>query len=233
MKREVLIFGVNGVLGRGITETLLEKGFDRYYLFSSKASSSGFTGNNIELIDTEDLSIEGNASSALKSIETSGDKVLYLCSTIGGYLGGKNFWETTEEEFDKMIDINLKASFNIAKEFALKVRECKAGTICLTAAYSGMIAEVKKAAYSASKAGLIHLVKTISLEGEQINLSINAIAPYIIDTPSNREWLNEKEYEKVMKPREIGELVNSIFGCFHFMTGNIISLTKRMDLNFN
>ena len=57
----------------------------------------------------------------------------------------------------------------------------------------------KAAAYGVSKAGLIHLVKSLAMEGEKIKLSVNAIAPYIIDTKANREWGKESDFARMDK----------------------------------
>ncbi len=89
--------------------------------------------------------------------------------------------------------------------------------------------EIGKAVYGLSKAGLIHLVKTLAEEGKEINLSSNAIAPFIIDTPSNREWMPDADFTKWMKPTEIGEFVESIFQNYNMISGNIFQLKHRFD----
>ncbi len=106
-----------------------------------------------------------------------------LFSTIGGFTGGKKIWETEVGYFDRMINMNLKTNFLIAKYFSLLVRKLDSGSICLTSAYTGLFPEEGKGVYGASKAALIHLVKTLAEEGKEIKLSANAIAPFIIDTP--------------------------------------------------
>ena len=73
------------------------------------------------------------------------------------------------------------------------------------------------------------MVKSLSLEGKAINLSVNAIAPYVIDTKANREWMRDFDFDSAMKPGEIGELINSIFNNYHFLTGNILELTNRFN----
>ena len=68
-----------------------------------------------------------------------------------------------------------------------------------------------KGAYGASKSALVHLIRTFSLEGKKINLSANAISPYIIDTPANRGWMKDADYNKWIKPEEVGEVAYSLF----------------------
>jgi NAD(P)-dependent dehydrogenase (short-subunit alcohol dehydrogenase family) len=77
---------------------------------------------------------------------------------------------------------------------------------------------------------MIHLVKSLAKEGKEIKLSVNAIAPYIIDTPANRGWMKDSNFENWMKPEEIGELIHSVFNNYNFVTGNIIKLRDRFSL---
>jgi len=229
MKKELLIFGANGALGKGITEVLTKKDFDKFYLFDFDLKGLP-DGKNIDNIMIKDLSEEKNVIDAFSKVKPLKEKYYFLYSTVGGFAGGKNIWETDAEEFDKMINMNLKSSFFVAKHFARLVKESSGGSICFTAAFTGVNPETKKAAYGSAKAALIHLVKTLALEGKEINLTVNAIAPYIIDTPANRRWMQDSDYEKWMKPGEIGELVYSVFNHFHFVTGNVINLTHRFKI---
>jgi len=230
MNKELLIFGSNGALGKGAASVMIKKNYDKVYLFDFNFEKK-YDQKNIEYIQIKDLSQENNIIDAFKSIKPGREKIFFLFSTIGGFAGGKYVWETDVEEFDKMIGMNFKTNFLIAKHFSKIVKESAGGSICFTAAFTGLREEKKKAAYGAAKGGLIHLVKTLAAEGEEINLSVNAVAPYIIDTPANREWAKDDDYDVWMKPAEIGELVNSIFNSFHFMSGNVIQLTNRFKVS--
>lgn len=230
MKKELLIFGANGALGEGVTDTLLKKDYDMIYLFDFNFSNAAANNKKVKQVLVNDLSKEENVSEAFREISRAKDKIFFLFSTIGGFLGGKAVWETSAEDIDKMINMNLKTSFFIAKQFSKVVAQSSSGSICFTAAFTGLNPETKKAAYGISKASVIHLVKTLALEGKEINLSVNAIAPYIIDTKANREWMKEINYESLMKPKEIGELIHSIFINYNFVTGNIIELTHRFKV---
>ncbi len=232
MLKELLIFGAYGALGQGVTKTLVSKGYDKIYLFGSHVSEKKiFIGSNIVNIDTEDISIEGNVLKVMKQVKPGKEKLLFLYSTIGGFTGGKYIWETEESDWNKMFDINLKTSFLLAKHFAGLVKDSAGGSICFTSAFTGLYAEVKKSAYGASKSALIHLVKTLAVEGKEINLSANAIAPYIIDTPANREWMSKGDYAKWISPEEIGRIVWSIFENFNNITGNILELKGKINVN--
>jgi NAD(P)-dependent dehydrogenase (short-subunit alcohol dehydrogenase family) len=229
LKKELLIFGASGALGNGVTEVFLKKNYDKIYLFDFKHKE--ITQTNVEQMIVKDLSIEENVKKAFNEIKPSNETLYFLFSTIGGFTGGKKIWETDLGDFDRMINMNLKTSFLIAKYFSLLVKDSHSGSICLTSAYTGLVPESGKAIYGASKAALIHLIKSLAEEGKEINLSANAIAPFIIDTPANREWMKDANYEAWIKPAEIGEFVNSIFERYNLLSGNIYQLTHRLSGN--
>ncbi len=140
-------------------------------------------------------------------------------------------WGTNYEDWSKMLNINLNTSFLIAKHFSNIVKESAGGSICFTSAYTALNPQKKTAAYGVSKAGLIHLVKSLAIEAEEIKLSVNAIAPYVIDTEANRKWGKESDYPGWIKPEEIGELANNIFSNFNFISGNVFQLKIRFEIS--
>lgn len=227
MRKELLIFGSSGALGSGVTDVFLKKNYDKIYLFDFK--HRGITSTNAKQIIVKDLSIEENVKKAFEEVTPSNEAVFFLFSTIGGFAGGKKIWETESECFDRMINMNLKTSFLISKYFSLLVSKSHSGSICFTSAYTGLVAESEKGVYGSSKAALIHIVKTLAEEGKEIRLSANSIAPFIIDTPPNREWMKDSDYESWIKPEEIGEFVNSIFLSYHLLSGNIFQLNNRFN----
>ena len=227
MKKKLLIFGSSGALGNGVTEVFVQKQYDEIYLFDFKHKESSH--DNIYKILVKDLSEEKNVQEAFNHVSPSKDSVYYLFSTVGGFTGGKKIWETEIGYFDRMINMNLKTNFLIAKYFSLLVKDSHSGSICLTAAYTGMVEEPGKAVYGISKAALIHMVKTLADEGKEIRLSANAIAPFIIDTPANREWMANDDFDKWIKPSEIGQFVESIFQNCNMISGNIFILKNRFN----
>jgi NAD(P)-dependent dehydrogenase (short-subunit alcohol dehydrogenase family) len=230
MRKEIIIFGANGALGKGITNAMTKKDYSTTCLFDLEIEKEIITGSgSVIKINTKDLSIEKNVKEAFNNIKSKADTTFFLYSTVGGFAGGKSIGETDEEEWDRMMNMNLKSNFFIAKYFSKLVEKSAGGSICFTAAETGLNPEKHKGPYGISKSGLIHLVKTLALEGKTIKLSANAIAPYIIDTPANRRWMKDGDYSEWIKPEEIGELAYDIFEHFNFISGNIISLKSRFN----
>jgi NAD(P)-dependent dehydrogenase (short-subunit alcohol dehydrogenase family) len=226
MDRKLLIFGANGALGKGITKTFLSKNFDEIYLFGSNFDEN-FSDSRIKPIIAKDLTIEKNVIVALNNVRVNEKTNLFLVSTIGGYYGGITVWESDETDFDRMFNLNLKSNYFLCKNFVDMVKRSNGGSICLVSAYAANHPEKLKFIYGASKSALNYMVKVLAEEGESINVSVNAIAPFIIDTPANREWNKSGNTEKWIKPEEIGELINSLFDNYNFISGNIIELKYR------
>ena len=230
MIKELLIFGAYGALGKGVTKILVEKKFDQIYLFGSNINEEEkIIARNVQNIIVSNLSQEPNVIEAFKNVIPGTDKIFFLFSTIGGFTGGKFIWETEESDIEKMINVNFKTNFLISKYFSRLVKESAGGSICFTSAYTGSNAETKKGAYGISKNALNFLVKNLAIEGKEINLSVNAVAPYIIDTPENRNWLKSFNYNNWIKPEEIGELIYSIITNYNFISGNIFELKERFE----
>jgi NAD(P)-dependent dehydrogenase (short-subunit alcohol dehydrogenase family) len=226
MKRIVLIFGAYGALGTGVTKTLLKKDYDRYYLLDFEAESKDQDDKRVVNINYRDLSEEKNVEEVFSRISVDKESEVYLFSTIGGFFGGKEVSETEIKDLDKMLNMNLRANFLIARQF-LRSFYGRRGCLCFTSAFSGFDPEAKKAAYGLSKSALNYLINTLSLECQDKEIAVNGVAPYIIDTPENRYWTKDADYEKWQKPEEIGELINYIFGARTYFSGNIISLKIR------
>ena len=229
MQKHLLIFGSNGALGKGVTDVLVKKDYKRIFLFDSKPNE--ILGQNIERILVGNLTEEANVIKAFNNIKPSKEIEYFLFSTVGGYTGGKYLWDTDTIDLTQMLDSNLKTCFLIGKYFARLVKDSAGGSILFTAAYTGFAPEKCRIPYGVSKSSVIYLAETLALEGVNINLSANAIAPFIIDTLANREWIgNNYDFEQLIKPEEIGEVVHSIFLNFRIISGTIIKLPGRLKI---
>ena len=229
MQKYLLIFGSNGALGKGVTEVLIKKDYNRIFLFDSKPNE--ILGDNIERIQVGNLAEEVNVIKAFSNIKPSKEIEYFLFSTVGGFTGGKNLWETDINDLIKMINVNLKTCFLISKYFARLVKGSAGGSILFTAAYTGLAPEKGQIPYGVSKSCVIYLTESLALEGVNINLSANAIAPFIIDTPANREWMGDNyDFEVLIKPEEIGEVIHSVFLNFRIISGSVIKLPRRLKI---
>jgi 3-oxoacyl-[acyl-carrier protein] reductase len=104
----------------------------------------------------------------------------------------------TEEDWDVVLGVNLKGTFNCTKAVVRHMAKQRSGKIVNIASVVGEMGNAGQANYSASKAGVIGLTKTIAREYAQRGINVNAIAPGYIETPMT-EALPEKAKEELKK----------------------------------
>ncbi len=96
---------------------------------------------------------------------------------------GAPLWETTEEEWDKVLELNLSATFYCCRAVVPHMRERRSGAIVNAASISGKEGNPNMIPYSAAKAGVIGFTKALAKEVANFNVYVNAVAPAVIETP--------------------------------------------------
>lgn len=99
------------------------------------------------------------------------------------------FLETEEEEWDRVINTNLKGAFLVAQAVARKMVERRSGVIINTASIAGFVGRNELAAYCASKGGLAQLTKVMAMELAPYGVRVNSISPGMIETPFTLPYL--------------------------------------------
>ena len=145
------------------------------------------------------------------------------------------FLEITEEEWDKVLDTNLKGAFNVAQEGAKRMNiQGKPGSIINIASVLGLRVASHLTHYCASKAGLIQMTKAMALELARINIRVNVICPGYILTDINRDYFETAAGQSMIKrvpQRKLGE-IEDLLGplmllasdASKYMTGAVISV---------
>ena len=118
--------------------------------------------------------------------------------------------DVTEQDWDYVINLDLKAVFFCSQAVGKRMIEQKCGKIINISSALGIIAEKQILPYLAAKAGVLHMTKGLALEWAQHNIHVNSICPGYVITDINRELLsNEKVSEKLLKKfplRRFGEV---------------------------
>jgi 3-oxoacyl-[acyl-carrier protein] reductase len=139
----------------------------------------------------------------------------------------------SEEEWDSVININLKGTFNFCKAACRQMLGQREGKIINIASIVGVIGNAGQANYSASKAGVIGLTKTLAKEFASRNIQVNAIAPGFIDTdmtqkltPEQREiLLSAIPMKRIAKPEEIAKVVVFLASpAASYITGQVLNV---------
>ncbi|MFH1447112.1 MAG: 3-oxoacyl-ACP reductase family protein, partial [Chloroflexota bacterium] len=110
-----------------------------------------------------------------------------------GVVRQKPLLETTEKDWDFVIDINLKSVFLCTQAVAPGMMKRKSGKIVSTASIAGEVGFLNIAPYCASKAGIINMTRELALELSPHGINVNAIAPGIIRTEMTKDMLKDKK----------------------------------------
>ena len=108
-----------------------------------------------------------------------------------------------EEDFDRVLNVNLKGTFNTIRHSARQMLKQRSGKIINISSVSGILGNVGQANYAASKAGVIGLTKTMARELGSRGITVNAIAPGFVDTEMT-EVLSEEIRENACKQIILG-----------------------------
>lgn len=145
----------------------------------------------------------------------------------------------SEEDFDAVIDANLKGCFNTIKAASRQMLKQRAGRIINITSVSGILGNVGQANYAASKAGIIGLTKTMAREFASRGITVNAIAPGFVDTDMTQvlpEQIKEKVTAQIPlgrfgKPEDIANMAAYLASeKAEYITGQIISVDGGMAI---
>lgn len=125
-----------------------------------------------------------------------------------------------EQDFDEVIAVNLKGAFNCSKHFMRALMKSSSGRIINVASVSGLCGNAGQANYSAAKAGLIGMTKSLAKELGGKGVTVNAVAPGFIDTDMTA-GLSEEIKEQVMQRAAIKRLgmVSDVAVAVAFLAG--------------
>ena len=102
--------------------------------------------------------------------------------------------EVTEEAWDKVLDINLKGVFFTAQRVARRMAERRRGKIINIASQNGVVGYFKRAAYCASKGGVVNLTRLLAIELAPYNIQVNAVAPTFVMTAMTEAMFRDEPF---------------------------------------
>lgn len=200
-----LVTGANGGLGTHVTNALLDAGFLVTGL-APKIGPRDFDHPHFTALPATLNSLD-EARKAVETVMAHFGKIDLLAHTVGGFAGGQSVAETDDATFQRMFDMNLNSAFHILRAVIPHMRTARAGRIVAIGSRAAESPGANVGAYSASKAALVSLIRTVAVENKDIGITANTILPGTIDTPANRAAMPKADVSQWVKPESIASLI--------------------------
>ncbi|MDI6733331.1 MAG: 3-oxoacyl-[acyl-carrier-protein] reductase [Planctomycetota bacterium] len=197
-----LITGAGRGIGREIALALADEGC-HIALVDVDENTLNQTASDIKSKDVKALALKADVSNSTE-VEKVVDETYKMLGAIdilvnnAGITRDNLIMRMKDEEWDKVIAINLKGTFNFTKAVSRYMLKQRSGKIINIASVIGIGGNIGQANYSASKAGVIALTKSSAKEFATRNINVNAIAPGFIQTAMT-EVINEEVKKKMLE----------------------------------
>jgi NAD(P)-dependent dehydrogenase (short-subunit alcohol dehydrogenase family) len=198
----VLVAGGTGFLGTAVVRQLIAAGRDVAATWVVDSEPERLASEPVELIKADLLDPEA-AQAAVAAV----DDLEAVVNLVGGFADGPRIHETDPAEFERLIELNLKPAFLLARAAVPRLIERGGGAYVCVSARTALKPYPGGGAYSVAKASVLALVNALDVEYRGEGVRCNAILPSVIDTPANRESQPGADHSKWVKPEEIAKVV--------------------------
>jgi 3-oxoacyl-[acyl-carrier protein] reductase len=190
-----IITGASRGIGSGIAKVFAQHGANVAFTYSSSVESAMALETELNALGIKAKGYQSNAAD-FNEAQTFVDSVIAEFGTVdilinnAGITKDNLLMRMSEEDFDKVIDVNLKSVFNMTKAIQKTFLKQRSGSIINMSSVVGVKGNAGQTNYAASKAGVIGFTKSVALELGSRNIRCNAIAPGFIETEMTAK-LNE------------------------------------------
>jgi len=209
--RLVLVAGGTGALGSAVARDFLEAGAHVAVTYRARAEFDalvlGTTHQTALVGHAVDVTDESAARRLVEDLLARHGRLDALVNAVGGYAGGARLWELDPSAYDRMLALNLRSGYALARAVVPAMLARGSGSIVNIAAKAGVDHPPRGAVYSASKAAALALFDSLAAEVAGTGVRINSVLPSIIDTEANRLAMPNADFSKWPKPEQIARVV--------------------------
>ena len=239
-----LVTGASRGIGREIALTLAEYGADVIVNYNGSEEKAAQVKAEIEKLGRRAKMVQCSVA----DYEASGKMISDMLAVFGhidilvnnaGITKDNLMIKMSEDDFDAVIDTNLKGTFNTIKHMYRAFLKQRAGRIINLSSVSGVLGNAGQANYAASKAGVIGLTKSMAKELASRNITVNAVAPGYIDTDMTQAMsdgakeaiIAQIPIKRAGQTKDIAEMVAFLASDkASYITGQIISVDGGMAI---
>jgi NAD(P)-dependent dehydrogenase (short-subunit alcohol dehydrogenase family) len=173
---------------------------------SRKIQQSDFNSPSFTALPGEISTREG-ATALVEQVIARFKRIDVVAHTVGGFAGGQSIAETDDATFQRMFDLNLNSAFYLLRAVLPAMRKTSNGRIIAIGSRAAVDPGPGVGAYSASKAALVSLIRTVAAENKDVGITANVILPGTMDTPTNRKMIPNADVSKWVQPANVASLV--------------------------
>jgi len=224
MARSVIVTGGFGVLGQAVSEAFAAQD-DKITRIDFAPNAATSLANALD-IGGVDLTDHAATQAALNKVVSAHGGIDVLVNVAGGFT-----WETLSdgklESWARMQSMNLMTAATITQLVLPHLTKAREGRIVNIGAGAAVKAGMGMGAYAASKAGVHRLTEALAEELAGTGVTVNAILPSIIDTPTNRADMPGEDFSKWVQPTAIAEVILFLASpAARAVTGALIPVTR-------
>lgn len=179
MRPTAIVTGAGGGIGRAVAGALVHEAWVAALDIAYPESEVASLSMNVDVTDRE--AIRG----AVNEIDEDRGGIDWVVC-CAGTIRDRVSWKMTDDDWDRVIAVNLTGCFNIARAVAPSIRRSSNGRLVFIGSINGTRGKFGQANYAASKAGLVGLTRSLALELARDHVTVNLVAPGFIETPMTR-----------------------------------------------
>lgn len=208
----VLVAGGTGGLGRAVSLAFLEENckvsvtYRTQEEFSALQSAAGANKLRLEGFAV-DVTDEAAVRELIADLVTRHTRLDALVNTVGGYAGGIKLWNLDPKILEKMLTLNLRSGFALARAAVPVMLKQTSGAIVNVGAKAAFDHAAGASAYAASKAAALAMMDSLAADLKGTGVRVNTILPSIIDTEANRKAMPGSDFAKWPKSEDIARVI--------------------------
>ncbi len=203
----VLVTGGTGALGAAVLEELLQSGYPvtaTWLVEAERERAERDLGHHAGLTLVEaDVLDEQAAADAVAGVDELGAVV----NLVGGYSAPGKVHESSVEDFETMLRLNLRPAFLLAHAAMPRLVAAGGGSFVCVSARPALRPFSGAAGYVTAKAGVLAFVQALDAEYRGDGVRSNAVLPSVIDTPANRRSEPDADHSKWVPPQQIAKVI--------------------------